>query len=64
MLKVFERINVEVETRKAQTCFFRGGGGGGGGGEKSKGSTGYYLTKNMILMITYRDTIMLEKVKL
>ena len=27
MLKVFERINVEVETRKAQTCFFRGGGG-------------------------------------
>ena len=58
MLKVFERINVEVQTRKAQTCFFRGE------GEKSKGSMGYYLTKNMILMITYRDTIMLEKVKL
>ena len=37
MLKVFERINVEVETRKAQTCFFRGGGGGGGKKQRKYG---------------------------
>lgn len=49
----------ELETPKAQARLFQGGGGG-----TRKGSTCYYLTGNMALMISYRDTITSEKVKL